>query len=80
MFNSIFLNNDGTLTQISTEGFVASLLSAIIIGFLISLVYVYTHKKEGYAQGYVWTMIMLPPIVAVIITLTLSKYQHCEHF
>jgi hypothetical protein len=69
LFSSIFLNNDGTLTQISTEGFVASLLSAIIIGFLISLVYVYTHKKEGYAQGYVWTMIMLPPIVAVIITL-----------
>lgn len=43
------------------------LVSAILLGFLISLIYMFTHRKDGYAQSYVLTMIMLPGIIAVII-------------
>lgn len=36
-------------------------------GFIISLIYLITNRKEGYSQSYVWTIIMLPPIVAIVI-------------
>ncbi len=43
-----------------------------MIGFLISLIYIATHRKEGYSQSYVMTMIMLPTIVSLILLLVNS--------
>jgi len=43
-----------------------------VIGFLISLIYIATHRKEGYSQSYVMTMIMLPTIVSLILLLVNS--------
>ena len=43
--------------------------TALLIGFLISLVYIFCHRKEGYSQSYVFTMIMLPTIVSLILLL-----------
>lgn len=43
--------------------------AAMILGFLISLIYMITHRKEGYAQSYVLTIIMLPAIVTLILLL-----------
>ncbi|HBB71308.1 MAG TPA: DUF4956 domain-containing protein [Ruminococcus sp.] len=43
--------------------------AALVMGFLISLIYMATHRKEGYSQSYVLTMIMLPTIVALILLL-----------
>ena len=34
--------------------------ASIVLGFIISLAYMYTHKKEGYAPGFTLTLIMLP--------------------
>ena len=65
MFDSV-IKEPSTLTF---QTFFMIVAAAIIIGFLISLIYVFTHKREGYAQSYVWTMIMLPPIIAVVICL-----------
>lgn len=42
---------------------------SIFLGFVISLVYMYTHKKEGYAPGFTITLIMLPVIISIIILL-----------
>ena len=42
---------------------------ALLMGFLISLLYMATHRKEGYSQSDVLTMIMLPTIVALILLL-----------
>lgn len=42
-------------------------LSASIIGFVISLVYLLTHKKEGYSQAFCVSLILLAPIVGMII-------------
>ena len=38
-----------------------------MLGFLIGVIYILTHRKEGYSQSYVMTMTMLPTIVAVIL-------------
>lgn len=43
--------------------------SSIILGLLISLDYMYTHKKEGYTPGFTITLIMLPVIISIIILL-----------
>lgn len=61
--------NTGILSTIKPSEFFLCVGFALLIGFLISLVYIITHKKEGYSQSYVMTMIMLPTIVSLILLL-----------
>lgn len=63
----IFTSVVGSSTTIGT--FVGCILSAAIIGFLVSLIYKFTHAKETYMQGYIITLVMLPTIVSLIILL-----------
>lgn len=66
--NEIF---DSVLTteQLTTQQVIICTLSAIILGFIICLTYIFTHRKTGYSQGYILTMVMLPAIIAIIIML-----------
>ncbi|MBR3150346.1 MAG: DUF4956 domain-containing protein [Eubacterium sp.] len=41
--------------------------TALAIGFVISLVYLLTHKKEGYSQAFCVALILLAPIVGMVI-------------
>ena len=41
--------------------------SALVLGFLISLLYMFINRKRGYAQGYVIAMPMLSAMVATVI-------------
>ncbi len=41
--------------------------AALVLGFLISLVYMFTHRKTGYTQSYVITMPMLSALVSTVI-------------
>lgn len=43
--------------------------ASIALGVIISLVYIKTHKKEGYAPSFTITLIMLPVIISIIILL-----------
>lgn len=43
--------------------------TSIVLGIIISLAYMYTHKKEGYTPSFTVTLIMLPVIIAIIILL-----------
>ncbi len=54
-------------SSVTTKHFFVCLCSALIIGFLISLLYMASHRKEGYSQSYVITMTMLPAIVCIIL-------------
>lgn len=62
-FNSILT------TSTSFSDFIFCILSSIIGGILISILYIITHKKEGYSQSYVMSIVMLPGIVSIIILL-----------
>ncbi|HAJ96862.1 MAG TPA: DUF4956 domain-containing protein [Ruminococcus sp.] len=73
MFDSLLLTS-GTdyTTQVTTVpfgSFLICLLVSLAIGFGVSFLYMLTHKKEGYAQSYAITLIMLPPIVCVLLML-----------
>lgn len=54
------------LTVVSVLGILAS---SIVIGLVISLVYLFTHKKEGYSQAFCVALILLAPIVGMVILL-----------
>lgn len=45
------------------------LLSSLVLGLGISLVYMKTHKKEEYSASFTIALIMLPAIIAMIILL-----------
>jgi hypothetical protein len=54
-------------TTLSWASVLEVVLSASIIGFIISLVYLFTHKKEGYSQAFCVSLILLAPIVGMVI-------------
>jgi hypothetical protein len=54
-------------TTLSWSSVLEVVLSASIIGFIISLVYLFTHKKEGYSQAFCVSLILLAPIVGMVI-------------
>lgn len=57
------------VSEITIGQFCICVGAALLIGFLISLVYIFCHRKEGYSQSYVFTIIMLPTIVSLILLL-----------
>ncbi|MDE6777475.1 MAG: DUF4956 domain-containing protein [Oscillospiraceae bacterium] len=70
MFQSIITRNAVTgVTELELGTFLGCLIASLAIGFGVSIVYMLTHKKEGYAQSYALTLIMLPPIVCVLLLL-----------
>lgn len=69
MNNGIFGNVLNSADGISAVEFFTCVGTAVILGFLISLIYMRTHRKEGYSQSYVFTIIMLPAIVSLILLL-----------
>ena len=54
-------------TMLSWQSVLEVVISASIIGFVISLVYMLTHKKEGYSQAFCVSLILLAPIVGLVI-------------
>lgn len=55
--------------QLTITSVLAILASSIVIGLVISLVYLLTHKKEGYSQAFCVALILLAPIVGMVILL-----------
>jgi hypothetical protein len=45
------------------------IFSALALGLGISLMYIYTHRKEEYSAGFTVTLIVLTAIIAMIILL-----------
>jgi cation transport ATPase len=65
-FDSIIEGVGGTVTP---KVVFLCILSAIILGGLLSILYLYTHRKTGATSGYVSTTVILPAIAAIIIML-----------
>lgn len=68
MFESLFsvteAVQDFTLQQV-----LVNLVISIILGAMVSITYMKTNKQNGYSQGFVLTMILLPTIVSMIVFL-----------
>ncbi|MGN1480483.1 DUF4956 domain-containing protein [Porcipelethomonas sp.] len=56
-------------TNITIGTFLICIIAAVAAGFLISILYKATHRKESVSQSYIMSIVMLPGIVSVIILL-----------
>ena len=54
---------------LSVQTLLLAIAGALGLGMLISLTYLFTHKKEGYSGSFVVTLVMLPTIISVLILL-----------
>lgn len=67
MLDTLFASTIGeTLTL---PGMLAGFGAALVLGLFISMVYLKTHKKEGFSSSFIITLVMLPAIISVIIML-----------
>ena len=66
MLESILSSTGDTITL---SNVIIILIAAIILGIAISLVYIQTHKKQGYDESFPLTIVMLPVIISIIILL-----------
>ncbi len=67
MLETIFGSTvDDTLTL---WALLANLGTALLLGWVISMVYLRTHKAESYSSGFTVSLIILPAIISVIIML-----------
>lgn len=61
---------DGTYAQGLTVGnALVIIISALVLGLIVSLTYLLTHIREGYSRSLPTTLIMLPAIIAIIVLL-----------
>lgn len=67
MFVNLFESSLGS--DISYKHVLIILAASVVLGLVISLTYMLTHKKEGWAKSFPVTIIMLPAIIAIIILL-----------
>lgn len=70
LFTRIFDDQSAVNLDFPSVGQVLTcILSALVLGILIGLVYMFTHRKTGYSQSYVIAMPMLSGLVATIIVM-----------
>ncbi|MFA0815123.1 MAG: DUF4956 domain-containing protein [Anaerofustis sp.] len=67
MLDSLFsTTTEDTFTLLNM---VVALISALGLGFLISLAYLFIQKEEGYTPSFTITLIILPAVISVVIML-----------
>lgn len=67
MFDSIF--TQAAETAITLPNLLIALVSALLLGLLMSLVYMKTHKDKAPSQSFALTLVMLPAVITIIILL-----------
>jgi hypothetical protein len=67
MLDSIFTVTDGTDTALSMPNLLVALGVAIVLGLVISLCYMKTHKDKTPSQSFAWTLVILPAVITTII-------------
>ncbi|MDD6620960.1 MAG: DUF4956 domain-containing protein [Eubacteriales bacterium] len=67
MQDFLYALTSGESATLTWQGVIETILAATVIGFIISLVYLFTHKKEGYSQAFCVALILLAPIVGMVI-------------
>lgn len=70
LFTRVFDDQSAVNLDFPTVGQVLTcIVSGLVLGILIGLVYMFTHRKTGYSQSYVIAMPMLSSLVASIIVM-----------
>lgn len=67
MNDFLYALTSGDSASLDAKGVLLTLGCSVLIGLVISLVYLFTHKKEGYSQAFCVALILLAPIVGMVI-------------
>lgn len=67
MLESLISATDGSSFTMSNAAII--IVASIILGLAISFIYMQIHKKEGYSSGFIFTLVILPVIISIIILL-----------
>jgi hypothetical protein len=67
MFESIFETSGET--AITLPGLLVAIGTALALGFLVSIVYMKTHKSKTPSQSFALTLVLLPAVITIIILL-----------
>ncbi len=67
MNDFLYALTSGETATLTWSGVLETLIASIIIGLIISLLYLFTHRKEGYSQAFCVALILLAPIVGMVI-------------
>jgi len=59
--------------SVSFGNVIIIVLSSVVLGLIVSIAYMFTHRKDGWVQSFTITLVMLPAIVAIIILLVGSS-------
>lgn len=74
MFESIFTTTTSSSeTVITLSGLLIALVTSLVLGIAVSLVYMKTHKDRNHSQSFALTLVMLPAIITIIIMLVGSN-------
>lgn len=66
MFDKLFVQN-GTEATLSPMAMVVGIASAFLLALFIAFIYKRTHKGLSYSQSFVFTLVLLGPLVAVVM-------------
>lgn len=67
MLDSLFYTT--TEDSVTLTALLAAIGASLVLGLMISMVYLLTHKREGYSGSFIVTLVMLPAIISVLILL-----------
>ena len=67
MLDSLFYT--ATEDSVTLTTLLAAIGASLVLGLMISMVYLLTHKREGYSGSFIVTLVMLPAIISVLILL-----------
>jgi hypothetical protein len=67
--NNLFSAADTTnvVSEVSIMDMVTTLGLGVLMGIMISVLYIFTHRKSSYSSSYVLTILILPVIVSVVL-------------
>lgn len=68
MFNNV-LNTADAVSTVTAADMIVALGLSVLMGIMISVLYVFTHRKSSYSSSYVLTILILPIIVSVVLVM-----------
>ena len=71
MFESILASS--TDAEISITTALISIVAAVILGLIISLIYIFSDKSKKYSTNFAITLVILPAVVTIVIMLVGSN-------
>lgn len=71
MFNNVFTAADAanTAAGVGAVDMLVTLGLSVLMGIMISVLYIFTHRKSSYSSSYVLTILILPVIVSVVLVM-----------